>query len=76
MSIVVSGQLSEKRRKLRARKGVAVRLGNEAEAARLDAEIRAERLADYIRVAVDAAPPLSVEQRQRLAVLLSGGDAA
>ena len=38
--------------------------------------LRAERLADYIRKTVDAAPPLSVEQRDRLALLLRGGDAA
>jgi hypothetical protein len=32
--------------------------------------LRAERLADYIRRTVDAAPPLSDEQRTRLAALL------
>jgi hypothetical protein len=65
--------ISEERRKLRAHKGVAVRLGNIAEADRLDTEIRAARLADYIRRTVDAAPPLSAEQRDRLALLLRGG---
>ncbi len=38
--------------------------------------MRAERLADYIKRTVDAAPPLSVEQRDRLALLLRGGGAA
>ena len=32
--------------------------------------LRAERAADYIRRVVDAAPPLTDEQRDRLAVLL------
>lgn len=35
--------------------------------------LRAERLADYIRHTVDAAPPLSIDQRDRLALLLRGG---
>lgn len=34
----------------------------------------AERLADYIRKTVDAAPELTTEQRDRLALLLRGGD--
>lgn len=32
--------------------------------------LRAERLADYIKRTVDAAPPLTAEQRDRLAALL------
>jgi len=32
--------------------------------------LKAERLADHIRETVDAAPPLTVEQRDRLALLL------
>lgn len=32
--------------------------------------LRTERLADAIRATVDAAPPLTVEQRDRLALLL------
>lgn len=39
-------------------------------------DLRAARLADYIRRVVDAAPPLTPEQRDRLAALLRGGDAA
>ncbi len=38
--------------------------------------LRAERLADYIRRTVDAAPPLTSSQRDELALLLRGGDAA
>ena len=34
--------------------------------------LRAARLEDYIRRTVDAAPPLTAEQRDRLAVLLRG----
>ena len=37
--------------------------------------LRTERLADYIRRTVDAAPPLTAEQRDRLAVLLRGAAA-
>ena len=36
--------------------------------------LRAERLADYITRTVDAAPPLTREQRDRLALLLRAGD--
>lgn len=35
--------------------------------------LKTERLADYIRRAVDSAPPLTPEQRDRLALLLRGG---
>jgi hypothetical protein len=35
--------------------------------------LKAERLAEHIRNTVDSAPPLSREQRQKLAALLSGG---
>jgi hypothetical protein len=34
--------------------------------------LRAARLEDYIRRTVDAAPPLTAEQRDRLALLLRG----
>lgn len=36
--------------------------------------LKAGRLEDYIRRAVDAAPPLSDEQRDKLSLLLRGGD--
>jgi len=38
--------------------------------------IKVESLADHIRRSVDAAPPLTAEQRDKLAVLLRGPDAA
>jgi hypothetical protein len=34
------------------------------------------RLAEHIRRLVDEAPPLTAEQRDRLAILLRGGEAA
>jgi len=37
--------------------------------------LRAERLADAIRKTVDEAPPLTLDQRDRLSVLLRGGAA-
>ncbi len=46
---------------------------DDPEADRLAAEFKADRLADYIRRTVDAAPPLTAEQRDRLALLLRGG---
>jgi len=35
--------------------------------------MRAAKLEDYIRTIVDAAPPLTTTQRDRLALLLRGG---
>lgn len=35
--------------------------------------LKAERLADYIRKTVDTAPPLTAEQRDRLSLLLNSG---
>lgn len=35
--------------------------------------LKAARLEDYIRRTVDAAPPLTPEQREKLALLLHGG---
>jgi hypothetical protein len=48
-----------------------------ADVTELRREMRAEQLADHIKAAVDASPPLTDGQRARLAALLSGGpDAA
>jgi hypothetical protein len=38
--------------------------------------LSAEKLEDYIRRTVDAAPPLTAEQRARLAGILAGGQVA
>jgi len=37
-------------------------------------QLAATRLADYIKRTVDNAPPLTAEQRDRLALLLRGGE--
>lgn len=39
-------------------------------------DLAAAKLADYITKTVDAAPPLTAEQRDRLAILLRGGPSA
>ncbi len=39
-------------------------------------QLKAEHLAAYIKKTVDEAPPLTPEQRDRLALLLRGGDTA
>ena len=44
-----------------------------ADTTELVRQLKAERLADYIRQTVDAAPPLTPDQRDRLALLLRGG---
>jgi hypothetical protein len=54
---------------------IAVTLKNDptADVSELRRDLRAERLAEHIAKTADAAPPLTVEQRNRLAVLLLGG---
>ena len=66
--------IDSQRRTLQAKHAAAVRWGkpNQTDTAR---ELAAARLADYIEKVVAAAPPLSAEQRDRLALLLRpGGD--
>lgn len=41
-----------------------------ADVTELRRQLKAERLEDYIKKTVDAAPPLTPEQRDRLALLL------
>lgn len=49
----------------------------DADVTDLRRDLKAARLADYIRKTVDTAPELTAEQRERLATLLRGGpDAA
>lgn len=59
--------LSGKLAKASTRYGV-----NDATVEDLKRELKAETLADYIRALVDQAPALTVEQRERLALLLRG----
>ena len=54
------------------RKAAAVRHGNIEEAAAADRDLREALLAKAIRVLTDKAPPLTDEQRTRLAALLHG----
>jgi hypothetical protein len=53
----------------------ALRQNPDADVTYLRQQLKAERLEDYIRRVVDHAPPLTAEQRDRLAVLLRGDDA-
>ena len=50
------------------------RAADDPELVKARTNLKAERLADHIRNVVDEAPPLSAEQRDRLAVLLRGGE--
>ena len=62
--------------KTRSQIAHAKRRDPDADVTELRRQLKADRLADYINRVVDAAPPLTVEQRDRLALLLRGGDAA
>lgn len=53
-----------------------IRKDPNADVTELRRQLKAERLAEYIEKVVDAAPPLTTEQRDKLALLLRGGDAA
>ncbi|KHL19580.1 UNVERIFIED_CONTAM: hypothetical protein LK11_00775 [Mumia flava] len=63
----------------RSRVAVATRLGTPEDVTEARRNHAAAKLEDYIRRTVDAAPPLTEAQRDRLAALLrptaSGGDA-
>lgn len=48
----------------------------DADTTELRRQLKAERLAEYIELTVDAAPALTPAQRDRLALLLHGGAAA
>jgi hypothetical protein len=57
----------------RNRKGGALRTGNTQLAQVADRDLRAAKLASYIRELADITPPLNAEQRMALAGLLVGG---
>lgn len=63
-------------RRTRSRIATEKRRDPQADTVSLKRQMKAEYLADYIRRTVDAAPELTPEQRDRLALLLKGGDAA
>lgn len=58
----------------RARLASAVRFGHESDAEAAERDLRAANLAKYIKQVVDAAPPLTAEQRLALAGLLVGAE--
>lgn len=59
----------------RARRARAVQQGDTETAEQAARDLRAEKLAEHIRTVVDQFPPLTAEQRSRLAAYLqpSGG---
>lgn len=68
--------MSPERRRLRARIARASR-GDQASTenpAELRRELKAVNAAEYIRRLVDTAPPLTDEERRRLAAILTPGD--
>lgn len=56
--------------KTRSELALTLKRDPSADVTELRRQLKAERLADYIRRTVDAAPELSAEQRDRLALLL------
>ena len=59
----------------RALKAVAHRKNDPSAIERSARDLAAAKIADYIERTVAAAPPLTAEQRDRLAALLRGGGA-
>ncbi len=60
----------------RSKIAVTIKKNPNADTTELRQQLKAERLADYIVRVVDDAPALSAAQRDRLALLLRGGDLA
>lgn len=60
----------------RSQIAVAIKKNPDADVTELRRQLQAERLGEYIQRVVDAAPPLTLAQRDRLALLLRGGDSA
>ena len=63
------------------KRGLIARLSQNPDAqtnpalAELRRDLKAQRLEEYIAKVVDSAPPLTVEQRDRIAAILRGGAA-
>ena len=64
---------NETRRRLRSQIAAASRHHPDTDLRPLRRDLAAERLADYIAKTVAEAPPLTDEQRDRLAGILRGG---
>lgn len=64
--------LTPEQRKLRSRTAHAARRGDPAALEQARQDYKAVTAAEYIRKLVDEAPPLTAEQRDRLALLLRG----
>ena len=60
----------------RSKIAVTIKKNPNADTTERRQQLKAERLADYIVRVVDDAPALSAAQRDRLALLLRGGDLA
>lgn len=61
-------------RRIRAKIARTIQRDQQADVTDLRREFATARIADHIKRVVDAAPPLTPEQRDRLALLLRGGD--
>jgi hypothetical protein len=62
--------VTSEQRKLRSARASAIRYGRHEQAAELDRDFAADRLAQHIAVVVALSPPLSAEQVDRLRGLL------
>ena len=73
---MTTSHISKDTRKLQGEFAAHSRWRPQADATELRRALAASRLADYITRVVDSAPPLTNEQRDRLALLLRGGSNA
>lgn len=60
-------------RRTRSKIAHAKKANPAADVSQLRQQLKAERLADYVRRTVEAAPPLTAAQRDRIALYLRGG---
>ncbi|MFC7925482.1 hypothetical protein [Microbacterium laevaniformans] len=60
----------------RGRKAHAVKIGDASAIERASRDLAAEKIAAYVERVVAEAPPLTAIQRDRITMLLSGGDAS
>ena len=62
--------------KTRSKIALTIKHNPSADVTELRRQLKAERLEEYVARVVAAAPPLTPAQRDRLALLLRGGEAA